>query len=217
MISNRLSDLELSAYLCSRICHDVISPVGAIVNGLELMNDESDEQMRAFALELVCKSAKQASAKLQFIRMAFGSAGSAGAEIDLSDAAFVIRGYMEGGKVELDWRLPQSMFMGKDKVKFLLNFILIALQGIPRGGRLSVAMEGDVSSPHFLLEAQGENARIPNDSVKFLTGDIECTVDTQLIQPYYTARLVEICNFDIFIDLNEDVLLLRSVPRSEAE
>ncbi len=81
-----LDPLDLTALVCSRVCHDVISPVGAIVNGLEVLADEKDESMKEVALDLIRKSAVQASARLQFARLAFGAAGSAGAQIDLGDA-----------------------------------------------------------------------------------------------------------------------------------
>src|SRR6201988_4629209 len=90
--------LDLAALLCSRVCHDLISPVGAIVNGLEVMDEDKDEETKVFALDLIKKSAKQASAKLQFCRLAFGAAGSAGAQIDLGDAEAVARGFLGGEK-----------------------------------------------------------------------------------------------------------------------
>jgi histidine phosphotransferase ChpT len=77
-----LEALDLAALLCSRVCHDLISPVGAVVNGVEVMEDDADEQTKAFAIELIKKSATTASARLQFCRIAFGAAGSAGASID---------------------------------------------------------------------------------------------------------------------------------------
>ena len=86
-----LEALDLAALLCSRVCHDVISPVGAIVNGLEVLEDENDPEMKEFALDLIRKSARQASARLQYARLAFGAAGSAGAMIDLGDAGNVAR------------------------------------------------------------------------------------------------------------------------------
>ena len=100
-----LDSLDLAALLCSRVCHDVISPVGAIVNGLEVLEDENDASMRDFALDLIRKSSRQASARLQFARLAFGAAGSAGASIDLGDAEQVARGMFQDEKVEivLDW------------------------------------------------------------------------------------------------------------------
>ena len=95
-----LEALDLAALLCSRVCHDIISPVGAIINGLEVLDEDNSEEMRDFAFGLIRRSAAQASAKLQFARLAFGAAGSAGAEIDLGDAEKVARGYMEGEKAE---------------------------------------------------------------------------------------------------------------------
>ena len=74
-----LTPLDLAALLCSRVCHDVISPVGAIINGLEVLDGEEDEEMRTVAMELIKKSAMSASARLQFCRLAFGAAGSFGA------------------------------------------------------------------------------------------------------------------------------------------
>src|SRR5262249_12859828 len=90
-----LESLDLAALLCSRVCHDLISPVGAINNGLEVLEEAKDEETRTFALELIKKSARQGSAKLQFCRLAFGAAGSAGAQIDLGDAEKVARGFLE--------------------------------------------------------------------------------------------------------------------------
>ena len=88
--------LELAALLCSRVCHDLISPVGAIVNGLEVLDDNPKPEDREFALDLIRKSAKTASARLQFCRLAFGAAGSSGAQIDLGDAQTMARGHHRG-------------------------------------------------------------------------------------------------------------------------
>src|SRR5258708_35557479 len=129
--------LDLAALLCSRVCHDLISPVGAIVNGLEVMEEDKDEETKVFALDLIKKSANNASAKLQFCRIAFGAAGSAGAQIDLGDAQTVARGFLEDEKTKLAWNLPRILMM-KNKVKLLLNMLLIAGQSIPRGGQLAV-------------------------------------------------------------------------------
>src|SRR5207248_946061 len=130
-----LEALDLAALLCSRVCHDLISPVGAVVNGLEVLEDDNDEQTKTFALELIKKSAQQASARLQFCRLAFGAAGSAGASIDLGDAEGVARGFMEDGKTKLAWNLPREL-LPKNRVKLLLNLMVLAGQTIPRGGTL---------------------------------------------------------------------------------
>src|SRR5215475_8501817 len=98
-----LESLDLAALLCSRVCHDLISPAGAIVNGLEVLEESKDEETKIFALDLIKKSAKTASARLQFCRIAFGAAGSASAQVDLGDAQNVTRGFIEDEKVKLLW------------------------------------------------------------------------------------------------------------------
>ena len=128
-----LGPLDLAALMCSRVCHDVISPVGAIVNGLEMLDEEKDPEMRGFALDLVKKSAHTASARLQFCRLAFGAAGSAGAAIDTGDAEKVTRGLLEDDRTKLTWNVPRIL-MAKDKVKLILNLCLIAAAAIQRGG-----------------------------------------------------------------------------------
>ena len=120
-----LEPLDLAAMLCSRVCHDVISPVGAIVNGLEVLEDESEPSMRDVALDLIKRSAGGASAKLQFCRLAFGAAGSVGASIDTGDAETVARGLLETEKTALAWKAPRQ-FLPKNKVKLLLNLSQIA-------------------------------------------------------------------------------------------
>ncbi len=104
-----LEGLDLAALLCSRVCHDLISPVGAIVNGLEVLEEEKDESTKQFALDLIKKSSRTASAKLQFCRIAFGAAGSAGAQIDTGDAESISRGFFEDDKTNLTWNLPRVL------------------------------------------------------------------------------------------------------------
>ena len=137
MSGSPIDALDLAALLCSRVCHDLISPVGAIVNGLEVLEEEKDEATKEFALDLIKRSANTASAKLQFCRIAFGAAGSAGAQIDLGDAESIARGFLEDEKTKLAWNLPRAL-LAKNRVKLLLNMLLIAGQAIPRGGTLTV-------------------------------------------------------------------------------
>src|ERR1700692_1422939 len=101
-----LTALDLAALFCSRVCHDLISPVGAIVNGLEVFEEDENVDARTFAPDLTKKSAMQASARLQFCRLAFGAAGSSGAQIDLGDAQTMARGHLEDGKTPIAGNLP---------------------------------------------------------------------------------------------------------------
>src|SRR5512141_3205370 len=125
MSGSPIDALDLAALLCSRVCHDLISPVGAIVNGLEVLEEEKDEATKEFALDLIKRSARNASAKLQFCRIAFGAAGSAGAQIDLGDAESITRGLMEDEKTKIAWNLPRVL-LAKNRVKLLLNMMLLA-------------------------------------------------------------------------------------------
>ena len=161
--------LELAALLCSRVCHDLISPVGAIVNGLEVLDDNPKPEDREFALDLIRKSAKTASARLQFCRLAFGAAGSSGAQIDLGDAQTMARGHLEDGKTTIAWNLPRVL-LPKNRVKLLLNMLVIAQQTIPRGGVLTVDPVGEGEAIGFRVAASGLNARMPQNIADLLSG-----------------------------------------------
>ena len=204
-----LESLDLAALLCSRVCHDLISPVGAIVNGMEVLEETDDESTKTFALDLIKKSADQASARLQFCRLAFGAAGSAGAEIDLGDAEKLARGFFEDEKVRLGWQLPR-MLMGKNRVKLLLNLLIIAAQIIPRGGTITADTEGEGDGLGFRISAAGLNARIPQTMPVLVTADIGGPVDAHAIQPYYTGLLARACGLAVTFEPAEDKILIRA-------
>jgi histidine phosphotransferase ChpT len=186
--------LDLAALLCSRVCHDLISPVGAIVNGLEVMDEDKDEETRVFALDLIKKSAHQASAKLQFCRLAFGAAGSAGAQIDLGDAEKVARGLLGDDKTTIVWHLPREL-LPKNRVKLLLNMLLVAVGTIPRGGTITVdPAEGGKG---FRLTASGLNARVAEATAGLLVGSPAHPVDAHGIQPLYTGILARDCGLTV--------------------
>ena len=196
--------LELSALLCSRVCHDLISPVGAIVNGLEVLEEDDDEEMRGHAMELIKKSAAQASAKLQFARLAFGAAGSAGAELDLADAKAMMEGMIDGDRVKLDWTAPVAT-VDKDVVKLLLNMMLIATASIPRGGRLTVTVT-IAEQPSLRILAQGPSARIPDEAARYLAdgGSRDGPLDARSIQPLYTDMVARGVGLKVRVAMDGD-------------
>jgi histidine phosphotransferase ChpT len=178
-----LEPLDLAAMLCSRVCHDVISPVGAIVNGLEVLEDESDPSMRDVAIELIKRSANGASARLQFCRIAFGAAGSVGASIDTGDAESVTRGLLETEKTALIWKAPRQ-FLPKNKVKLLLNLCQIANAAIPRGGVIEVDATGEGQQASLRIIAKGTNPKLPAGFADLLCGRGGIAkVDAHSIQP----------------------------------
>jgi histidine phosphotransferase ChpT len=203
-----LEALDLAALLCSRVCHDLISPSGAIVNGLEVLEESTDEETRSFALDLIKKSAKTASARLQFCRLAFGAAGSASAQVDLGDAENVTRAFIEDDKIKLSWHLPSAL-LPKNRVKLLLNMILVAAQSIPRGGILAVEGDGPPETMTFRISARGLNARIPQAVPALLAGFPERgAVDAHAIQPFYTGLLGRASGLAVSIEADGDAIVV---------
>ena len=199
--------LELAALLCSRVCHDLISPVGAIVNGLEVLDDNPKPEDREFALDLIRKSAKTASARLQFCRLAFGAAGSSGAQIDLGDAQTMARGHLEDGKTTITWNLPRIL-LPKNRVKLLLNMMVIAQQTIPRGGVLTVDSIGEAETMGFRVSASGLNARMPQNIADLLSSAHSGSVDAHAVQPYYTRLLAEACGLKVVLAPEGDLMVV---------
>lgn len=200
-----LSAPDLAALLCSRVCHDIISPVGAINNGLELLEEGGADED---AMMLIRKSAVNASARLQFARIAFGAAGSAGMQIDTGDAESVATAFIRNEKPEFEWVGARAL-LPKNKVKLLLNLILVANGGIPRGGKLTVMLEELDTSPKFTIVARGPMVRVP---AKFLelhaAQPLEEPIDAHSVQHYYTLLLARETGMEISIRASaEDIVL----------
>jgi histidine phosphotransferase ChpT len=186
-----MNDLDFAALLVSRVCHDLVSPVGAVVNGLEVLEDETDLAMRADALRLVAASAEQAAARLQFARIAFGSAGSTGAELDLNEVGRIMTGLLKGGKVELVWQ-AQPANWPKDWAKLVMNVVLTAADCLPRGGRITVHTSPD--APGFRVTATGQTVRLTPETEHALLGEPSGALDGRSIQPYLTYQLSKTLN-----------------------
>jgi histidine phosphotransferase ChpT len=181
-----LSAPDLAALLCSRVCHDIISPVGAINNGLELLDEGGADED---AMMLIRSSAANASARLQFARIAFGAAGSAGMQIDTGDARAVAEAFIANEKPELNWAGPR-LLLPKNKVKLLLNLILVANGAIPRGGTIDVNIAEDDGKPVFTIISKGPMIRVPPKFLELHSGHMpEEPIDAHSVQHYYTLLL----------------------------
>ena len=150
-----MNAIDLASLLCSRLCHDLLSPVGALNNGIELLADEQDPEMRERCLELLAESARASANKLKFFRLAFGAGGGFGNEIDTREARAALEGlYGPEKRIELGWivagdRLP------KGAVKLLLNLAMIAGDSLVRGGRLDVGSERSDDAIEMVIRAEG--------------------------------------------------------------
>ena len=216
MTAFALDPLDLAALLCSRVCHDVISPVGAVVNGLEMLEEEKDPAMREEVLGLIRASAENASARLQFSRLAFGAAGSAGASIDTGDAEKVLRGLFSDSKVRIDWRAPRAL-APKNRVKLALNLCLVAAAAIPRGGEILVESLGDMGADAFALKvsARGPNARLSPHVAAILAGAPQEAIDAHAIQPHYAALVAAAAGARLAVEAAQDQVAIVARRGSE--
>ncbi len=162
-----MSDLMLLSLLCSKLCHDLVGPISAIGNGVEILEDEDDPEMRQQAVELLAHSAELAANRLKFMRLAFGAAGGEGVAINLTEARRTAEDFLADGRGELDWPVSQdeeNLGLDKAGVKVLLNLILIANDAIPRGGFVRVELKrGESGGPpviHAAVRAEGSGARL---------------------------------------------------------
>jgi histidine phosphotransferase ChpT len=200
-----LSAAELAALLCSRVCHDIISPVGAINNGLELLDEGGADED---AMKLIRTSARNASARLQFARIAFGAAGSAGMLIDTGDAEAVATAFLQNEKPDFVWNGRRAL-MPKNKVKLLLNLILIANGAIPRGGKITVDLENPETEPKFTLTSAGPMVRVPPKFLELHSASkVEEPIDAHSVQAYYTLLLARESGMTISIRASADDIVL---------
>ena len=147
--------VDLASLLCSRLCHDLLSPVGALNNGVELLADEQDPEMRERCLELLADSARASANKLKFFRLAFGAGGGFGDTVDTREAKGAIEGiYGAEKKIELGWMVAEER-LPKGAVKLLLNLAMLAGDALVRGGRLDVGAEQSDEVLEIVIRAEG--------------------------------------------------------------
>jgi histidine phosphotransferase ChpT len=150
-----MNPVDLASLLCSRLCHDLMSPVGALNNGLELLADETDPDMRDKCLELLEDSARATANKLKFFRLAFGAGGGFGDEIDTGEARAALEGLFGGdGKIDLGWMVGDEK-LPKGAIRLLLNLALLAGDALVRGGRLAVGAERGDGGIELAVRAEG--------------------------------------------------------------
>jgi len=186
---NTMNELDLGALLVSRVCHDLISPVAAISNGLEILADEDDATMKAHAMRLIEHSVGQAKARLLFARLAFGAMGSAGAEIDLQEVGQVAADFFRTSKAKLDWQMP-SVAIDKEIIRVILNLTALGADCIPRGGSLTVKGEQLRNGFHTTIRAKGLKASLAADIREGLALQIpQEDLTGRTIAPFVTALL----------------------------
>jgi histidine phosphotransferase ChpT len=216
-----LKATDLAAMLCSRVCHDLINPVGAIGNGLEVLADPTQAAMADGAQELIANSARHARAKLEFARLAYGASSTAGTDFDTRECERVARLLFEIEKADLDWQVP-LILLPKHKAKLLMNMLLIAAGAVPRGGVVKVEVTGAAGAEAFKLTATSDPEKrqktlMPSGVEGLISGAPEEGVDARGIQPFYTGILARMTDMDLKIGVEGTVFTFTATPAEKAK
>ncbi len=164
--------IDLASLLCSRLCHDMLSPVGALSNGLELLAEEKDPEMRKRCMELLEQSARISADKLKFFRLAFGAAGGFGENVAVEEARALIDALAgNNGRVEVNWSLGVTM-LPKGAIKVLLNLSHIGLDALVRGGTLDIGAESREGASEIVVRAAGPKIAFDASIGKALDGSL---------------------------------------------
>lgn len=195
-----LSAPDLASLLASRLCHDAVSPVGAIRTGLEMLDEDPQD---AEAMNLTRESTARAVAKLQFLRIAFGASGSATAPIDLGDARTLSEGWMAFERANLTWE-GERAFVPKNVAKLIMNLVLVANASVPRGPSVEVRIEALEPDPRIVIVARGKPLRVPLAFRQLVAGEpTEGPVDAQSVQLYYTLLLANLAGLTVSLEQDE--------------
>ncbi len=209
---NNATSVDLAALLCSRLCHDMLSPVGAMSNGLELLADETDPAMRAQCLELLAMSARASSDKLRFFRLAYGAAGGYGEMVEVAEAKAVIDSLVESAKrVEANWAMDAAK-LPKDAVKVLLNLAHIALDALIRGGTLDIGAELLDGNTEIVVRATGDKIAFDESVGKALQGELPLAeLSSKTAPAHMIAMVAESSGGGLQYKLSDGALVLGAV------
>jgi len=187
---NESDSLELASLLCSRLCHDMLSPVGALSNGLELLREEKDPEMRRRCFELLEQSARISTDKLKFFRLAYGAAGGFGDEVPAQEPKELIQALVAANeRIELQWAVSDE-YLPKPAVKVLLNLAAIAIDALVRGGTLAVGAERRDGATEIAVRAAGPRVAFDASIGKALEGSLADSELSGRTAPAHMIRLL---------------------------
>lgn len=185
----KLTPSSLAALLSARICHDLISPIGALGTAIEVLDDDANVEMHDDAMGLVRLSSKQAGAKLRFLRLAFGAGGSAPGIIGVEELKKLVADMYEGGKATISWGESVDG-LEKNTARLLLNLVMLANQSVPRGGEVVIHATETSGATTVSLAATGPKSRLDPNVEKTLAGKApEDGFDGRTIQPFYAGMI----------------------------
>ena len=206
------SSLELASLLCSRLCHDMLSPVGALSNGLELLADEKDPEMRQHCFDLLEQSARISADKLKFFRLAFGAAGGFGDRVPVEEARGVIDALVaNNGRITTNWALASDS-LPKPAIKALLNLAMIGIEALVRGGTLDIGAEERDGAAEIVVRAAGAKVAFDAEVGRALDGSLPAAELSSRTAPAAMIRMLAArSGGGVQFALSEEALVLGAV------
>ena len=201
-------DFRVLELLCSRICHDLISPVTAINNGMELLEDDPGDMLDDIR-DLLMNSASEGAGKLQYFRLAYGMGGDSDGEVGIGTAADLSVRLGKHEKPSIAWPEDRNGMYPRLVVKAAMNMVLMAIEALPRGGDIAVSLDGN----DIEVNARGQGARVEQANLEVLAGPVAFeSLTPRSIQSYFTREVVEAGGGTLSADAGEtDLVTLRAV------
>ncbi len=204
-----MDGFELVSLLCSRLCHDLVSPVGAVTNGLEVLADEADAEMQEMAMRLITQSADRAAHRLQFARLAYGSSGGPDGMVDMGEAKKVTAAVLEDHKISLEWRCNLGA-TGRMPAKLLTNAAFLAAESLPRGGTLIASLKQEGGITNIEINATGPMVRPIDGMAEILNGDVPvASLAPRAAQAFYTGLIARLMGGNLQMTVKPEQLFLQ--------
>lgn len=202
------TDIDFAALLCSRLCHDLISPVGALSNGLEILAEEQDPDVRSQVVSLLEQSAQQTSSKLQFYRLAFGSGGGFGSLLDMREPHRALMALFTQGKVDVAWDVEPRQ-LDKEAVKLILNLAMLMGEALVRGGTLTVRLRQQTDHVQVEISAEGERFILADNILRAVAGEIaDDEIDPRTAPGFLAGQLIKQQRASVAFEVINDQLRL---------
>lgn len=205
--------MHLAELLCTRLCHDLTGPIGAVNNGAEFLSEEGFD-LQSQAVDLIVSSAFSAVSRLQFYRIAYGNVKEHG-EANLSEKQKIAIDYFAGTKITLDWPETHTDAAGISislkMLRLIYNLLIIASSCLIRGGKISVRLDKDDSANKVItVSAVGANMKWDSEAEKiFSVSPSDCEVNTKNVQLHLTRHYADDLNAAIEWSVGAEELILR--------
>lgn len=188
---------DLASLISSRICHDLISPIGALNTAIEVLDDTESKEMHEDALKLIKLAASEASAKLSYLRIALGTNSTSKGVMNLDKLKLITENMFNTEKFSFNWDVSEIK-LEKSIARILLNILMLAIQSIPRGGKVTIKIEEKYDKLKLVTSANGIKSRLDKQTEDAFKGILPSEeIDGRVIQSYFTRILIDDLNGQI--------------------